>query len=229
MWLSLLLLLRYVLFSGIPYLWFYVFRRQQYEVSKLQASFPSRQQIWKEILYSILTLLIYSIGISVFLVWVSNGHTQMYTELETLGWWYFGFSVLGMIFLHDTYYYWLHRWIHTKSLFKSVHGLHHSFRNPSPWCSFSFHPYEAILSMGAIPLMTFIIPWHPAALAIFVSFMMLYDTFIHLGFDIRLGVTGKWYILPKDHDLHHRDARYNFGLYFSLWDRWMGTYRTPGA
>lgn len=25
------------------------------------------------------------------------------------------------------------------------------------------------------------------------------------------------------HDLHHATARWNYGLYFTWWDRWMGT------
>jgi sterol desaturase/sphingolipid hydroxylase (fatty acid hydroxylase superfamily) len=32
-----------------------------------------------------------------------------------------------------------------------------------------------------------------------------------------------WITGVTHHDLHHQDARWNFGLYFTWWDRWMGT------
>jgi Delta7-sterol 5-desaturase len=32
-----------------------------------------------------------------------------------------------------------------------------------------------------------------------------------------------WFNTTTHHDLHHQDGRSNYGLYFSWWDRWMGT------
>jgi uncharacterized protein (DUF2147 family) len=35
-----------------------------------------------------------------------------------------------------------------------------------------------------------------------------------------------WFNTTMHHDLHHQDGRSNYGLYFTWWDRWMGTENT---
>ena len=32
-----------------------------------------------------------------------------------------------------------------------------------------------------------------------------------------------WLTTTTHHDLHHSQAHWNYGLYFTWWDRWMGT------
>jgi lathosterol oxidase len=34
---------------------------------------------------------------------------------------------------------------------------------------------------------------------------------------------GRWLIGPTHHSLHHSQFRYNYGLYFTFWDKWMHT------
>ena len=34
---------------------------------------------------------------------------------------------------------------------------------------------------------------------------------------------GRWLVGATHHDLHHKEFRYNFGLYFTFWDKWMET------
>ena len=34
---------------------------------------------------------------------------------------------------------------------------------------------------------------------------------------------GKWIVGATHHDLHHREFRFNYGLYFTFWDKWMNT------
>ena len=33
----------------------------------------------------------------------------------------------------------------------------------------------------------------------------------------------RWAATVTHHDLHHADARGNYALYFTWWDRWLGT------
>jgi len=33
----------------------------------------------------------------------------------------------------------------------------------------------------------------------------------------------RWWNTTTHHDLHHSSGNTNFGLYFTWWDRWMGT------
>ena len=224
MLLLLILVLRYVLIAGIPYLWLYVFGQNKYKALKLQDEVPKKKQIIKEIKYSLSTLFIYSSGIWLFLYWLKRGYTRSYIEISDFGWPYFVFSIVLMIIIHDAYSYWIHRLIHHKSLFKYVHLLHHKFKNPSPWSAFAFHPFESLLTLGIIPVIMFLMPWHNLALIIFITIIIVYDTFIHLGYNIKELKIFKWQNTPKDHDVHHRNSKHNFGLYFTYWDRLMGTY-----
>ena len=173
-----------------------------------------------------MTLVIYSSGVWLFIYWLKNGYTKNYIEISDYGVPYFILSVLLMIIIHDAYSYWIHRLMHHKSIFKYVHLLHHKFSNPSPWCAFAFHPFEAILTLGIIPVVMFLIPWHNLALIIFISGIILDDTFIHLGYNIKALKFFKWQNTPQDHDLHHLNSKFNFGLYFTVWDRLLGTYKT---
>ena len=228
LWLLLMAIItvRYVVVAGVPYLWLYVIGKTRYIDSKIQKSPPNRKQVLAEIKYSLVTFCIYSSGIWIFLYWLKNGYTKNYTEIGEFGFPYFVLSILIMIVMHDTYSYWVHRLMHHKFIFKYTHLIHHKFKNPSPWCAFAFHPLESILTIGIIPIILFLIPWHNLALTIFITFMIFYDTFVHLGYNIKGLKIFKFQNTPMDHDVHHRNSKYNFGLYFTFWDRLMGTYNS---
>ncbi len=221
--------LRYLLMAGIPYLYFYGPKAENWKRRKLQAAYPSSRQIRKEIAYSLRSLLIYSAGAWFFLGWILEDRTLRYARVEDFGWLYLGLSFVAMILLHDAYFYWTHRLMHHRVFYKWTHRTHHAFRNPSPWCAFAFHPAEAVLSMGIIPLIVFIIPWHYYAFIAFLSAMTLYDVYIHLGFKLIPMRTAGFSYSPDLHDWHHRRSRGNYGLYFTFWDRLMQTFRTPAS
>jgi sterol desaturase/sphingolipid hydroxylase (fatty acid hydroxylase superfamily) len=216
---------RYFLLAGIPFLVFYVFSGKEVKSGKIQKNHPSKEKILKEIFYSLASLLIYGSGIWLFIVWLEAGNTLLYKDISDFGIPYFIISFFLMILIHDTYFYWTHRLIHHKFLFRHIHKVHHQFSNPTPWAAFSFHPLEAILSMGVIPIIIFCIPWHQSALIAFITFMTLYDVYIHLGYDLKQLRLGQWQNTAADHNHHHQNSRVNFGLYFRIWDHLMGTYR----
>src|SRR6185436_17469816 len=75
---------------------------------------------------------------------------------------------------------------------------------------------------------------HPLALMLFLIFMIVRNVVGHLGFELwpagfaRHPLT-RWNLTPTHHDLHHRFGKENYGLYFGLWDDWMGTTRPDYA
>lgn len=126
--------------------------------------------------------------------------------------------------LHDTYFYWTHRFFHLPIFFNWIHKTHHRSHNPTPWAAFSFHPVEAIISAGIIPLIIFCIPCHPFSIFTFLTFMTLINVVGHLGYEIfpksmaRNRIL-KWQNSSTNHNLHHKQSKYNYGLYFTFWDR----------
>lgn len=226
---SAVFLLRYLLLAGIPFMICYHWQRDRWSGKKIQQSFPGKKQIRAEILQSARTMLLYGIGAGVLGYWIGNGYTRVYPELHEYGYGYFAVSILLMLLLHDAYFYWTHRLLHTPYLFRFVHRVHHGHKSPTPWSAFSFHPIEALLSMGIIPLIIFLIPWHHYALIVFATVMTLYDVYIHLGIRIGNRRKLKWQNTTSDHDLHHQGVKANYGLYSTVWDHLMGTYSAPGS
>jgi lathosterol oxidase len=69
--------------------------------------------------------------------------TLVYYPANKYGWPYYIISIVLMIALHDTYYYWTHRLLHWKKIFRYVHKVHHLSLNPTPFSAYALHPVEA--------------------------------------------------------------------------------------
>ena len=113
-------------------------------------------------------------------------------------------------------------------LYRQVHLVHHKSFNPSPWASYAFHFFEAITENMILVLLAFAMPMHPIALFAFGTASFVINVYGHLGYE----VMPKWFratILFEivntsvHHNLHHSKVFCNYGLYFRIWDRLMGT------
>ncbi|MBX2954813.1 MAG: sterol desaturase family protein [Cyclobacteriaceae bacterium] len=220
--------LRYLILASAAFLIFYVIKRHAWQFRKIQSRFPLSKDYVREIIYSILTSFIFAgVGFAVFLTPLAS-YTQVYYKVSDYGWGYLAASVILIIFLHDTYFYWMHRLIHHKSVYKYVHRVHHLSTNPSPWAAMAFHPLEAVLEAGIIVLVAFLFPVHPLAIGIFLLFMMIYNVYGHLGYELypkgfAKSLVGRWINTSVNHNMHHQYFKGNYGLYFLFWDRWLGT------
>lgn len=224
----LVILLRYVVLASIAFVIFYVLVKRQTLLKKIQPAFPSGKDYLREIFYSLLTAVIFAaIGFIVFATPVSS-YTKTYWDIEKYGLPYFVFSIFLMILVHDTYFYWTHRLMHARSIYRVVHRVHHLSTNPSPWAAMAFHPLESVIEGSVIVVIAFLFPVHPLAIGIFLLFMMIYNVYGHLGYELypkgfAKSSIGKWINTSVSHNQHHQTFRGNYGLYFLWWDRWMGT------
>jgi lathosterol oxidase len=220
--------LRYLLFTGLFYLFFYVWKNKQYWHAKIQQRYPEKRHIINEIKYSFFTILIFG-GVILLVVWAGkNGLTQAYSPINKYGYTYFFISIIIMILMHDTYFYWTHRLMHWKPLFKLAHKTHHLSTNPTPFAAYAFHPLEALIEIGIIPIIAFTIPHHALAITIFSLYALLLNVIGHLGFELfPKGFAShrlfKWHNTSTHHNMHHRLVKCNYGLYFNFWDRVMHT------
>jgi len=219
---------RYFLLAGIFYFVFYIWKKRTFWYSKIQQRYPENKHILREISYSMISVLIFGAIIFFTIVAGKNGYTRVYQHIDQHGYFYFFFSIILMIFLHDAYFYWTHRLMHWKPLFRIAHKTHHLSINPTPFAAYAFHPIEAVIEVGIIPLIAFVIPYHPVALMIFTIYSLLLNVIGHLGFEIfPRGFAShklfKWHNTSTHHNMHHRLPRCNYGLYFNIWDRLMKT------
>ena len=186
------------------------------------------RQNWVEVGWSLITSLLFALAGTLMLVAWQKGYTRMYLNWNEYPVVWFFLSIGLMLFLHETYYYWLHRWMHKPGIYKVIHKVHHDSITTSAWTSFSFHPIESVLQAAFIPLMTFIIPLHLYALVALLTLMTLTSAMNHLNTelyprDFNRHWFGRWWIGATHHSLHHAQFRFNYGLYFTFWDQWMRT------
>ncbi|CAN5253573.1 sterol desaturase family protein [soil metagenome] len=226
-----ILIVRYFLVAGLFYLYFFKWKQEAWVARKLHRKNPSMSQCRKEISWSVITSVIFAVAGTLSILLWQQGNSRIYLEIAEFGWLYFMASIVIAMLLHETYYYWLHRWMHTASIFRTVHKVHHDSMVVSPWTAFSFHPLEGLLEALVLPLLIFILPLHPYAIVIYLTIMTISSVVNHL--DIELFPKnfdkhwlGKWLIGATHHSAHHSHFRFNYGLYFTFWDKWMRTEKT---
>lgn len=225
-----LIFTRYFLLALICYLAFYVWRRRAWFYLKIQQKFPKDADLRREMLYSAITALIFGETAYLILGTPLRQYTRIYTEIHTYGVLYLLLSVPLTLIIHDTYFYWMHRLMHHPRLFKHLHRVHHQSVNPSPWAAYAFHPLEALVEVGILPILLFFIPLHPLAFFTFVTLMLWFNVYGHLGYELFPAAVyrhplGRYLNSGIYHNLHHERFHGNYGLYFTVWDRLMGTLR----
>ena len=221
------IIFRYAFISGSAYLVFYVLLKNRFLSRKIQVKFPQWDRMKIDILYSLQTIIIFA-GIATIVLWGLREHTNMYASISDRGILYYVLTFPLMFLIHDTYFYWMHRFMHLPFIFKRVHLIHHKSTNPTPWTSYSFHFLESILEAAIIPIIAFTLPVHKSALILFLLLQFIYNVYGHLGFELYPGnfhktFIGKWINTSVAHNMHHKYFTGNYGLYFLFWDRLMGT------
>jgi sterol desaturase/sphingolipid hydroxylase (fatty acid hydroxylase superfamily) len=218
----------YALTAAAVWLFFYVVFPVRFRHRRISNRGPVERQIRREMLHSLRSTAIFGVVAGVVVYAALSGWTRMYGRVEAYGWTWFFVSIGVMVLMHDAYFYWTHRLMHHPRLYRAVHQTHHLSSSPTPWAAYAFSPVEALVQAGIGPLIVFTIPVHPAAFGIFMAWQILFNVFGHCGYEVlprwfmRCGA-GRVLNSVTHHGLHHEKFRANFGLYFNVWDRLMGT------
>jgi lathosterol oxidase len=134
-----------------------------------------------------------------------------------------GSLALSFVFF-DTWFYWGHRLLHTRFLYRQAHKWHHAVRTPVVWSNNSdtFLDNLVLQSYWMIAPLLF-----PAPVIVFLMHK-LYDQVSgmigHSGYEYNAMARFPSPLLAVlHHDQHHRYLKYNFATHFVLWDRIMNT------
>jgi len=224
---GLFLFLRYALLVGIFH---GVFRGKRFGARRVRLSPKPRSegQTRRELAYAAATTLIFGISTAVMLAAWQNGWIRIYEDVSNYSLAWLPCSLIIAMLVHETYYYWLHRGMHHPRFYNWLHRGHHDSIVTSGWTSFAFDPGEAILQAAIIPLILLVIPMHWTVLVIWLTLMTISAIINHAGIELwpqPLNRTwwGRNVIGATHHGLHHTQFVKNYGLYFTFWDRWMGT------
>jgi sterol desaturase/sphingolipid hydroxylase (fatty acid hydroxylase superfamily) len=219
----------FVFFSITTTAYFLIWKKFKNYFSKLkiQKNMPREGAVGVEIVQSCLVLLctsILSLRIGVMenykLGWV-------YDNIFERGLPYYFFTLVLIFILADAFYYWAHRLMHHKSIYKYTHKIHHNSVRVTPFTTISVNISEIIITSLFIALVMSFLPMHRSVLVIFAAVSLLKNIMIHLGHEIlpkNLNNTWlTWLVTATHHEIHHMKFQQNFGIYFRFWDVWMGT------
>jgi sterol desaturase/sphingolipid hydroxylase (fatty acid hydroxylase superfamily) len=219
---------RYLLIAGLFHSIFYIWFPHRWQSRKINNKGYKEGQFKKEVKWSLITAILFAVSGTVLLVLWQKGVTRVYLDVDDYPWWWMPLSLVIAMLLHETYYYWLHRWMHHPKIFRRVHKVHHDSNITSPWTAFSFHPLEGMLQAIFLPLLLLFLPMHLYVVLTQLTIMTFSSVINHLDIEVypknfSKHPFGKWLIGATHHSLHHKQFKYNYGLYFTFWDKWKNT------
>ena len=219
---------RYFLIAGFFQLWFYRWRKHIWAHKWLGKKIVEKKQFYTEVKWSLITAFIFAVAGSITAIVWQKGFTKLYINVNDYPLWYLPVSLAASMVIHETYYYWLHRWMHLPGAFKILHKIHHDSSTTSAWTAFSFHPLEGLLQAIILPLTIIFLPMHLYVLLLQLTIMTFSSVINHLEIEtypenFHKHFIGRWLIGATHHSLHHKQFKYNYGLYFTFWDKWRRT------
>ena len=153
-----------------------------------------------------------------FLVGEWRGYSKMY-YYPSEGGGVTGMVISALIFLFwtDCLVYWIHRFLHTFPwLYKHVHKEHHVWIIPTPWASIAFHPLDGWAQSVPYVLFPYFFPVQKHQYLVMYAFVMFWSVSIH----DRVNLVENYFVNgASHHDIHHRKYNFNYGQYFTIWDR----------
>lgn len=218
---------RYLIGASLIAITVWLLRRTSWATRKIQKREATRGDFIREFSASFRTVLVYTV-MAVPMVWAfRHGYLPQYQgKLTVLS--YLGY-LAAILLAHDAWFYWTHRAMHTKLLYRSFHRFHHLTITPTAWTAYSFAVPEAAVMFLFMPVWIFLVPTPGPVIFTFLAIMILRNAMGHAGLELHpRGWAShpllKWISTTTHHDMHHGTSySHNFGFYFTWWDKLMGT------
>ena len=99
-------------------------------------------------------------------------------------WWVVALEYTASFFLFDTYFYWLHRWMHKEPFYSWIHKLHHKSTSPNLLTTLSVNPLESFINGGFTPLFLTLctliaLPIHKETMLLLVPTIIVMGLYVH--------------------------------------------------
>ncbi|KAI8971442.1 hypothetical protein BDF20DRAFT_978499 [Mycotypha africana] len=155
-----------------------------------------------------------------------KGKSMLYDGVPqtTYDWLYLILSVPSFLFFTDCGIYWFHRWMHHPKVYKYLHKLHHKWVIPTPYASHAFNPVDGFLQSLPYHLYAYMIPIHKYLYMGMFVFVNFWTVMIHDGAFISHSTVIS---TSAHHFVHHLYFNYNYGQYFTFWDKLGSSHRQP--
>jgi sterol desaturase/sphingolipid hydroxylase (fatty acid hydroxylase superfamily) len=131
--------------------------------------------------------------------------------------------------IHSAHFYFGHRLLHSRLLYRRFHALHHQNIDVGPWSGLSMHPLEHIIYFSTV-VVQWLLALHPVNALYQIQLAAFLPALSHSGYDKVL--VGKSFRLDGGnyfHDLHHKHFECNYGGSIIPLDRLFGTFHDGTA
>lgn len=204
---------------GAYYNWYYVFNKELLKHPKFKPN-----QVRLEMSLAIPSLFMMSLVTLPMFIADVRGYAKFYRNVDDYGIPYLIMSCFTFLLFTDMFVYWIHRGLHWGPLYKYIHKPHHRWLVSTPFASHAFHPLDGVAQSLPYHIYGFLFPMHSFTWIFMFFFVNCWTISIHDGNHFS---KSKILNTTAHHSIHHRDFNYNYGQYFTLWDRIGGTYRPP--
>ena len=134
-----------------------------------------------------------------------------------------GGALILFFFIYDFGYATFHWILHWPSLYRLVHMHHHRQISPTRgnYDAINVHPFEFLVGEYNHLFVVWLVPCHAATILSFLICGGVLASLNHTRLDLQ--IPGFYDV--RNHDVHHRWPRSNYGQYTMFWDRVFGWYR----
>ena len=137
---------------------------------------------------TLLNLLVFALFGWLVAFWIYTGTSQVYAEWPTsiIGYVYLLATFFSALAVHDIYFYWTHRLLHYRPVFKYVHAWHHEILQGECLVSVFFPPrWKGVFQIGVVPIVAWLFPIHEGVLMVFTFFLLFISVYGHCGYELR--------------------------------------------
>lgn len=213
----------YLSLASFNYLLYYKIFKSKYYPDTDPQPFPGQVQAEIKLSFQSIPIMAH-LTVPFFLLEI-NGYSRLYDRIDEYGWPYFIFSAVFFLLFSDTLIYWIHWGLHQIPwVYKNIHKIHHEFKVPTPYAALAFHPLDGWSQSLPYHFFPLLFPMHKWLSLIGFVFVQMWSVLIHDG----VNYTPFEFINgAAHHTFHHGKFNYNYGQFFTFWDKIMNTHMNP--
>ena len=135
-------------------------------------------------------------------------------------------DLICAVLVDDLYFYWLHRALHIKFLYKHIHSIHHRARAPKILDYLYASIFELILGSFGLLISVLVFNLDFRTTYILTILRHIHEAHIHSGYDLTFLSKIPFMTSTVNHDKHHLNVICNYSNSFIIWDKIFGTYKS---
>jgi len=178
---------------------------------------PDSAKFWKAVKHVLVNQIVLDIpnGMMGYHLWLSrsSAFSSLYTlpSLQTTL-----LHILVCMLSHDMFFYYSHRLLHHKAIYKYIHKVHHEWTSPVSITAIYAHPVEHMMLNISVSSGAFLMGSPLPVLWLWFCLITMQVMNDHCGYHFPL------FFSPEFHDFHHLKFHTSYGWY-GIWDWIHGT------